>query len=178
MIKVKVLFYTKIRDHKKSFSGLCFRLFISFCQLLRLPGTNLEHVAIFVDIPEAGEGVYHVGPHCRSRWCKSRLYNDMLPVCGVDLGEIEYNTANIDRIQSIISTKYNIWGAILWYVLTRWLSDWKPIGNCTMKTCEVLKILGYNVNDHVLPALLWKELKENADDNNCWESWCWENYAS
>ena len=48
---------------------------------------------------------------------------------------------------------------------------------CALLTCNVLRVCGFRIKDHIQPLHLFKELT-NANDYHCWSSGSWKDYVS
>ena len=160
---VYVLFYGGISE------PCIFRSVMDLGKLFFVPGAELEHVCLCLKSEDV-DIMYHVGKRQKSGWRKAKwFHNNFLPDKAIYFGRTSVDKEWIDSCPTI---QFNFIKILLWYFVTRWFSDWMPKDNCTIVTCELLRELGFEVNDQVVPSLLWKDL-EDADDNNSWSSRSW-----
>ena len=159
----------------KGISKPClFKSLMELGKLFLIPGANLEHVCLFLH-GEDEDLMYHVGKRGEVGWRKSRwMHRRFLPDKSVFLGVTEISREWLDSCPPV---KFNFIKILLWYFVTRWFSKWMPKDNCTIVTCQLLREIGYPVNDQVVPTLLWKEIS-NANDTNSWASWSREEHVS
>jgi len=160
------------------YSGLSkpciFKSLMDLGKLFFIPGANLEHVCLFLH-GEDEDLMYHVGKRETVGWRKAKwMHKAFYPDKAVFFGTKSVSKEWIDACPII---KFNFIKILLWYFVTRWFSKWMPKDNCAIVTCQLLRELGYPVNDNVVPTLMWKEIN-NADDTNIWSSWSREEYAS
>ena len=134
----------------------------------------MEHCGILLQCDDGALAVYHT---CKSFKSKFKVANGFLkkypPDALIYMGNVEIYP---EELHSFPSVRFNIISTVIWYFFTRHFFDWKPKDNCTMQTIKLLRYLGVETNDRVIPFNLYKELKENAHDNDCWESSSWKDY--
>jgi hypothetical protein len=161
--RISLLFYDGISD------SCVFKAVMDLGKLVLVPGARMEHCAVFIKFEDGRETCYHVGKGQKSYWVKGTVFHRKFkPDKGIYFGKAE---VDINWMKNIKPIRFNFVGILVWYFITRWFTSWKPKDNCVMKACKLLQELQLDVKDHVVPTLLWKELIENANDNNCWESW-------
>ena len=133
----------------------------------------IEHVCLSVGIEGCEPRLYYVTKRGRSRWTRARaLHKTWKPCAIIHLDTLSIDTSALNGIKPI---KFSPFRVMLYLKLTKHFLKWKPKAVCTMKVIEIARSIGFDINDHVMPMDLYKELKENANDNDCWQSTGWQN---
>jgi hypothetical protein len=154
-----------------------YKFFVDLFKLCLIPGARLEHCAAYLDCDDGFGAVYHTCKNSKSSWkCSKAFFSKFEPDACVFVGRYEFDCGDLHN--NIKSIRFNFVSILFWYVVTRWFSKWKPSSNCTMQTVKILRYFGVEVNNHVVPVTLYKELKENAHDSHCWSSWGWKDNLS
>lgn len=73
-------------------------------------------------------------------------------------------------------TQESAWSVFWWYFFTRWFTKKSP-KVCTTYTCDLFKLKYTDTLTRVLPAKLYRRLKNDCNYVR-WESPCWENNGS
>ena len=91
----------------------------------------------------------------------------------IELGEYEFDVSEIDKFlfPTYVGTR---WRLSLWYFITRFLFVRKT-KTCTTAVCHILQDIGLPVGNFVIPANLYKEIK-NAPNFNRRKGWRWKDY--
>lgn len=132
---------------------------------------ELEHVSIVIEYDKNCAFVYQVSKLCKSRWLRADvLLKTWRPHYIIRLGQCTLDT---DALNSLESNKMSLIGLILYKIITKYFGCKIPKNICTIRAADIAKLLGFNLGYHVLPDDLYKELKENADDIDCWEGGSW-----
>ena len=94
-------------------------------------------------------------------YCKRVVTPDTI----IDLGMAE---CSIKQIENFIKPygKLNSPDLVYYSMLGRFLFPSLLTRSCTLIICEVLRIMGYSINDYVLPRDLYKDLKQNYKERN------------
>jgi len=130
----------------------------------------IEHCAIKLLLDNGQDLVYHVGWRQNSKWVKATAYDKLnfIPLDSIYLGEV-----NIDQpelLRNIKSVRFGLFIYFFWYLFIRHISNWKPKNNCASKSIEILKLLGYEIDDTPIPIWLWDQLKEGEYDASNYDS--------
>ena len=168
---VYLMFYEGISDRQRLFKSI-----MDLGKLALVPGANIEHVSLCL-MNDEEELMYHVGKDLKAGWRRSKwFHNKYLPDRAIYFGRVTVTKEWMESCPSIVFNLINFVKILLWYFVTRWFSNWKPKDNCCMMSCQLLRELGFPVNDQVVPSILWKDLTD-ANDTNNWSSWRWEDNA-
>jgi len=173
---VYVLFFKEITPswNNKSLHSLFQSLWRFLAIFIQNRYTIIEHCGIMLECDDGIRALYQTSKGGKSRF---RVCNAFLtkypPDCMIYVGNVDFDPDGLYRFPSV---RFNVYSGMLWYWFTRWFSDWKPRENCTMQSSKLLKFLNIQCREHVLPYDLYKELKSNAHDNDCWEGSGWQDY--
>ena len=159
--QVVVVFYSKTKARP-----LYQRVGVILTRFL-VGGGGIEHVSLMLLIDNIKPMVYNVTKLASSKWATARsVHKDQIPCVAINLGYVDVDPEYLDSIKPI---RFSLIRFLLYCKVTRFFLRWKPKRICTMKIVEIIRDLGLDVNYHVMPIDLLKELKENADDTDCWE---------
>ena len=160
-IKVFVTFYETIP------TGNWYGKVVRFVQR-NLSDEFYEHCSIVVVLDNSKSVVYHVSATHYSRWVNEKACHKIWsPSACIYLGEHEVNLDELYNIKPIIFSPLR---TLLYYLITRKLPlKWKPKNTCSIKLCEILRTIGIDIKDRVLPINIYKELIKDANDINCWK---------
>jgi hypothetical protein len=147
--EVHVIFYRTIS--RISF----YQCILKFYRLFGPRVTSIEHCSVLL-IANGKSTQYHVGKRCKSRWINSRALDKFTPVGDINLGTIEFDSKLLLGIKSV---KFQLIIYFFWWFFIRWWGKWYPKNNCSVKTCEILNKLGFDIKETPVPIWLWDELK-------------------
>jgi hypothetical protein len=137
---------------------------------------ELEHVAIVIEYDKNCAFVYQVSKIGKSKWIRADvLHKTWHPRYIIRLGQCPIDS---DALNSLEPVKMTLIRVILYKIITKYFFCKIPKNICTIRVADIAKLLGFNIGYHVLPDDLYKELKENANDTDCWKGGSWENNAS
>jgi hypothetical protein len=134
--------------------------------------TEVNHCGIMIELPDGYLLYYHCSPH--SKWRKTeamRFFKRYVPLSTFYIGT---TSVLLKNLTSFADDGYCFppWKLIAWHFVGRFIFPWwKPKG-CGSFTCNILRSAGFNINNHVAPEMLLKELRDEHNyDEWIGESW-------
>jgi hypothetical protein len=116
---------------------------------------------------------YQVSKLGNSKWILAdALHKTWKPSHVIKLGDCEVDS---DVLNNLSVIRFSVIQLLLYEKLTKHFLKWIPSKLCTTRTVEICNLLGYYPTYKALPGEFYKEIKENANDYDCWQSWRGEN---
>ena len=139
-------------------------------------GDKYDHCSIVYETKEERKCL-HVTRDDYTSWEKERVMHRVLkPTKIFYIGNTDISIEELNQA-FLPPRKWSVFSVVLWWFVMRWCSDWKPKGSCTVIVSKMLNILGVDVDIHVRPDELCKEL-EDANYFYRWASGDWKDNSS
>lgn len=109
----------------------------------------------------------------------TKIYNlHKLDVKLLDVLSVGAIDTSVEQLSSDCENYSNAtaWKVFWWYFITRWFTHGHP-KVCTTYTCDLFKLPYQDRQTRVLPASLYRRLKNDSNYDR-WQSPCWENNRS
>tara|TARA_Y100001963_G_C6766569_1_gene442611 strand:- start:836 stop:1369 length:534 start_codon:yes stop_codon:yes gene_type:complete len=141
-----------------------------------LSGSKINHCGVLLSRENSSLILASAKTH-RSKFVDSFRYHkaDCEPCSMLYLGKRE---VSYEQLFNYIEEPYkgDIRGLVWWWFLGRFLLPLMVPPTCALLTCRLLRVMGYQIKDHVQPQTLFKELT-SENYSNSWASWSWEDYT-
>ena len=152
-VKVSIAFYT--------YPGLILKPLIKI-----LGKTDIHHCSLVLE-REDNRIVLATSDTHRAKFVDEDMYHSRIitPICIVDIGKSE---CSINQLNDFIKpySKLNKTDLIYYCILGRFLSPSSLTTSCSLITCQLIRIMGYNINDYVLPRDLYLDLKKEHKERS------------
>jgi hypothetical protein len=141
-----------------------------------LSWSRFDHVGLLLERTDKSIVLFTRRGRSGTRFFDSKtLHKHMVPDTIIEMGEVDVSITQVcDFID--YSNKNGLFGLLFWMFIGRFILKGNLPASCGLYVCQVLRICGFRVPNLITPKELYKELT-NAANNDCWQSWSWEDYA-
>lgn len=162
--KVYICFYPSLDNWVSSWMGFFSR-------------TKLHHCTVMLERDEKRIMLAY-GKSDKAKIIDADSYNFHFhkPSHVIELGEAH---VSVQQLCDFIKGKRinDVRGILFWWWIGRLIFPSLIPRTCGTLTCDLIKLFGFKIKEHVSPKTLYKELT-NATDNHCWSGRSWQDYIS
>lgn len=129
--------------------------------LATFANTDIHHSSLMLERDDKSVMII-TGEHHRAKMIDTCWYHEniLAPKYIIELGTFD---VSLKQLKNYLRTPYRLkrWDVWVYILITRFFFPTLLPKTCTLLNCQLLRMIGYKIEDIVIPMLLWKELKKN-----------------